>query len=601
MVRYLLTLPIPKDIYISKHSKMVSFKRKRLLPLALVAASAIIFLSFKAIDFKTSKSLDIFFSFFRELNIFYVDEVDPEKVIYAGIDAMLNSLDPYNEFIPEENKESLDFQTTGEYGGMGALIRHGAEHAIIAEVYEGSPAHKAGVMAGDKIIKINEKSTKGLSVDKVSNMLKGAPNTELKLTVNRFGTDSLEFTFNREKIHIPSVPYYGMVNDEVGYIRLSNFTANCEKEVKEALKDLKKSNAKGLVLDLRSNPGGLLYEAVKIVNLFVEKDQLVVYTKGQIKEFDQEYKTASKPFDTKIPLVVLVDRISASASEIVAGALQDLDRAVIVGERTFGKGLVQSTRPLPHNAQLKITTAKYYIPSGRCIQAVDYAKRDEDGRIHYIPDSLIREFTTKNGRKVYDGGGITPDIEHNLTFYSRLSASLYAQNILFDFATQYRHRNPKIDSPAQFKLTDEEFSSFIAYVDSVNFEYESQTSALLKELKKAAKAENYYDANSNYFDSLEVAINKNEYAEFELYKDEIAKLIEEEIVSRYYLQKGKAEYNLNKDEVIDRCIEILGDENGLTQILSSNSKSPTYTFTNSSLNSKAEYAASLSAKTLSPS
>ena len=592
---------MPKDIYISKHSKMVSIKRKRLLPFALIAASAIIFLSFKSIDFKTSKSLDIFFSFFRELNIFYVDEVDPEKVIYAGIDAMLNSLDPYNEFIPEENKESLDFQTTGEYGGMGALIRHGAEHAIIAEVYEGSPAHKAGVMAGDKIIKINEKSTKGLSVDKVSNMLKGAPNTELKLTVNRLGTDSLEFTFNREKIHIPSVPYYGMVNDEVGYIRLSNFTANCEKEVKEALKDLKKSNAKGLVLDLRSNPGGLLYEAVKIVNLFVEKDQLVVYTKGQIKEFDQEYKTASKPFDTEIPLVVLVDRISASASEIVAGALQDLDRAVIVGERTFGKGLVQSTRPLPHNAQLKITTAKYYIPSGRCIQAVDYAKRDEDGRIHFIPDSLISEFKTKNGRTVYDGGGITPDVEHNVTFYSRLSASLYAQNMLFDFATQYRHTNPEIEEPANFEITDKEYNSFIAYLDSVNFEYESQTSALLKELKKAAKAENYFDVNSNYFDSLEVAIDKNEYAEFELYQEEIAKLIEEEIVSRYYLQKGKAEYNLNKDEVIDRCIDILSDENTLKQILSSKSKSLTYTFTNTSLNSKAEYAASLSAKTLSPS
>lgn len=556
---------------------MTRFKNRRHLVWIPIAGLLIVFFSFKSIDFKTSKSLDIFFSFFRELSIFYVDDIDSEKVIYTGIDAMLKSLDPYNDFIPEENKETLEFQTTGEYGGMGALIRHGIEYAIIAEVYEGSPAHKVGLMAGDEIRRINGITTKGLTVDKVSNMLKGASNTMLNLIVKRYGIkDSLEFNFNREKIHIPSVPYYGMVNDDLGYIRLSNFTANCESEVRDALKNLKKQKAKGLILDLRSNPGGLLYEAVKVVNLFVEKDQLVVYTKGQIKEFDQEYKTSSKPFDTEIPLVVIVDRISASASEIVAGALQDLDRAVIIGERTFGKGLVQATRQLPHNAQLKITTAKYYIPSGRCIQAVDFAKRDEEGRIHFIPDSLINEFKTKSGRLVYDGGGITPDIEQTVTFYSRLSASLYAQNMLFNFATQFRHTHPEIAPPARFELTEDDFANFTSYLDSVGFEYESQTSAILKELKEAATKENYYTPNQSLFDSLEVAIDKEGYTEFELYKDEITKLIEEEIVGRYYLQRGKAKYNLNKDEVIEKCIEVLASPGLSNQILFNDSETLTH-------------------------
>lgn len=552
---------------------MTRFKNRRHLVWIPIAGLLIVFFSFKSIDFKTSKSLDIFFSFFRELSIFYVDEIDSEKVIYTGIDAMLKSLDPYNDFIPEENKETLEFQTTGEYGGMGALIRHGVEFAIIAEVYEDSPAHKVGLMAGDEIRRINGITTKGLTVDKVSNMLKGASNTMLNLVVKRYGIkDSLVFNFNREKIHVPSVPFYGMVNGDLGYIRLSNFTANCESEVRDALRDLKKQKAKGLILDLRSNPGGLLYEAVKVVNLFVEKDQLVVYTKGQIKEFDQKYKTSSKPFDTEIPLVVIVDRISASASEIVAGALQDLDRAVIIGERTFGKGLVQATRPLPHNAQLKITTAKYYIPSGRCIQAVDFAKRDEEGRIHFIPDSLITEFKTKSGRLVYDGGGITPDIEQTVTFYSRLSASLYAQNMLFNFATQFRHTHPEIAPPAGFELTEDDFANFLSYLDSVDFQYESQTSVLLKELKETATKENYYTPNQSLFDSLEVAIDKEGYAEFELYKDEITRLIEEEIVGRYYLQRGKAKYSLNKDEAIEKCIEVLASPGLSNQILSNDSE-----------------------------
>ncbi len=515
-------------------------------------------ISFKSVDFKLSKSLDIFFSFFREVNIFYVDKPDPEKLISVGIQAMLESLDPYNEYIPEENMETLEFQTTGEYGGMGALIRHGYDYPVIAEVYEGSPAHKAGLMNGDKILEINGKSVFSTSVDKVSGMLKGVPNTELNVVIRRLHhPDSLSFRFKRSKIHIPSVPYFGIISDGIGYIKLSNFTTNCHKEVESALKELKsKHKANRLVLDLRGNPGGLLNEAVKIVNLFVRKDELVVYTKGQIKDFDQEYKTTSRPVDSEIPLIVLVDRISASASEIVAGALQDLDRAIIVGERTFGKGLVQATRPLPYNSQLKITTAKYYIPSGRCIQAVDFSQRAEDGSLSYIPDSLISDFKTRNGRTVRDGGGITPDINQSLKMYSRLSSVLYAQNKLFDFATQFRIANPTIDAPAQFALTDSQYNEFVSYLSNTGFTYQSQSAFALNEFVKVAQQEKYYDLLKHLSDSLNLILTGNGKMEYELFKPEIKKLLEEEIIGRYYFQRGKSEFSIKNDSAVRRSIEL---------------------------------------------
>jgi carboxyl-terminal processing protease len=530
--------------------------------------------AFKQVDFKTSKNLDIFFSFFRELSIFYVDKTDPEKLIQVGIDAMLESLDPYNEFISEDNIDALEFQTTGEYGGMGALIRHGENFPVIAEVYEGSPAHKAGIIAGDIIKSINGKSVNKTSVDIVSKMLKGAPNTNLNVVVERFGQpDSLSFIFKRERIHIPSVPYYGMISDEVGYIRLANFTSNCHKEVENALKELKsKNNAKGIVLDLRGNPGGLLYEAVRIVNIFVDRNQLVVSTKGQIKEFDQEYKTTSKPIDTQIPLIVLVDRVSASASEIVAGALQDLDRAVVIGERTFGKGLVQATRPLPYNTQLKITTAKYYIPSGRCIQAVDFTQRNEDGSIRFIPDSLITEFKTLNGRSVYDGGGIAPDIEHKNNVYSRIATVLYTRNMFFEYATRFRAKNEKIDSPNKFALNNQQYQDFIDFINSQGFEYVSQTEIQLNELIRTAKHEKYYQVAQALIDSLENTIKSNRLKDLQFFESEIKSLLEEEIIGRYYLQKGKAKYNVNKDEAITHCVSILSDKTKYNKVLTTNAK-----------------------------
>jgi carboxyl-terminal processing protease len=547
-------------------------KAKHNIYLALVSVIVLVgFLSFKSIDFRLSKSLDIFFSFFREVSIFYVDKPDPEKLIQVGIEAMLESLDPYNEFIPEENRATLEFQTTGEYGGMGALIRQNPEYPIIAEVYEGSPAQKAGLMAGDMIMEINGESVFNTTVDKVSNKLKGVPNSNLKVVVKRLNqTNPLTFEFKRDKIHIPSVPFFGMVTDDLGYIRLSSFTTNSHNEVKSALKELKsKGKAKGIIFDLRGNPGGLLNEAVKVVSLFVNKDELVVYTKGQIKEFDQEYKTESRPVDSSIPLVVLVDRVSASASEIVAGALQDLDRAVVMGERTFGKGLVQATRPLPYNSQLKITTAKYYIPSGRCIQALDFTQRNEDGSIGNIPDSLITEFKTRNGRVVRDGGGITPDVTHNISIYSRLASVLYARNHIFDFATMYRHKNNAIDDPRIFSLSEEEYKDFVNYLNSIGFEYQSQTEQLLGELVKTSQQEKFFDILQALTDSIRSTIKQNEALNYESFKPEIKRLIEEEIISRYYYQKGKAERNILNDDILRKSIEILTDPSSIQAILSS--------------------------------
>lgn len=545
-------------------------KIRKLLWVIPIAVVLISLFAFRSVDFKTSKSLDIFFSFFRELSIFYVDKTDPENLINIGIEAILESLDPYNELITEDNLDALEFQTTGEYGGMGALIRHGVPFPIIAEIYEGSPAHKAGLMAGDIIKQVNEESVRNVPVSSVSKMLKGVPGSSLKVTVNRIGQeDLLTFEFSREKIHIPSVPYYGMADNGIGYIRLTNFTNNCNKEVEAALKDLRKLNAKGIILDLRGNPGGLLNEAVKIVNLFVDRNQLVVYTKGQIKEFDQQYKTQSRPVDTTIPLAVLVDRVSASASEIVAGALQDMDRAVIVGERTFGKGLVQATRPLPYNNQLKITTAKYYIPSGRCIQAVDYTQRNEDGSIGFIPDSLISEFTTRNGRKVYDGGGITPDIPLTPTMFSRIAVVLYSNNFFFDYATRFRIANSSIKPPGQFSLIEEQFNDFVEFVHSSDFQYQSQTEFLFNELLKASKEDKYYDLASGVLDSLGVFLKANRLKDLEFFKDELTHLLEDEIIGRYYLHRGKAKHSLNKDVVTRKSIDVLSNRNSYEKILSS--------------------------------
>ena len=553
---------------------MVLMKNRKFLLLSIPALLLICSLfAFRIVDFKTSKSLEIFFAFFRELNIFYVDDTDSEQLVKVGIDAMLESLDPYNEFIPEENIETLEFQTTGEYGGMGAIIRQGKDYPTIAEVYENSPAHKAGLMTGDIILRVDTLSVKGLAVDHVSRLLKGVPKSNLSITVKRYGSsDSLQYSFKREKIHVSSVPYFGMVSKNTGYIRVANFTADCSKEVESAFKNLKsKDKITGLILDFRGNPGGLLQEAVKIVNLFVQKNELVVYTKGKIKEFDQEYKTTSRPADTEMPLIVLVDRASASASEIVAGAFQDLDRAVIVGERTFGKGLVQATRSLPYNTQLKLTTAKYYIPSGRCIQAVDYTLRDENGNVGNIPDSLSSEFKTRNGRSVRDGGGIVPDIQYKQPMYSHAASILYGRNILFDYATRYHHAHKQIEQPNLFSLTDREIDDFYEYLKEINFSYQSQAEYQYKEFIKTSQQEELLPLFQRFADSIQTVIDNNSLKALYAKRSEIKKLLEEEIVGRYYFQKGRVQCAIVNDEIIQISLGVLVNRNQYSNILSASS------------------------------
>jgi carboxyl-terminal processing protease len=406
-------------------------------------------------EFKITKSLDIFFNLYKELNYYYVDDIDPEKIIQSGIDGMLESLDPYTTFIPESELDDFKFQTTGQYGGIGALIRKFGDDIIITEPYEDFPAAKAGLKAGDILLEIDGKVVKNKGVSDVSESLKGMPGTEVIVEVQRPGIEKkIKKKIKREKITVPNVPYYGIVRDSIGYIRLTNFTSDAGKDVKEAVKELKALHAKAFILDLRNNPGGLLIEAVEVANCFVPENQLIVYTKGKVKEASKKYITINNPIDTLTPMAVLVSRGSASASEIVAGALQDLDRAVIIGQRTFGKGLVQQTRPLSYNTQLKVTTAKYYIPSGRCIQARDYSHRNEDGSVGYIPDSLIKEFKTKTGRKVFDGGGIKPDIKLETEKLSDIAFNLYVKNYTFDFATAFAQQNETIATARDFKIND---------------------------------------------------------------------------------------------------------------------------------------------------
>src|SRR5664279_1009573 len=375
-------------------------------------------------DFKIAKNLDIFFSLFRELNTFYVDDIDPDKLIKAGMDNMLKTLDPYTVYFPESDADEFAIMTTGKYGGIGSLVRNSGDYVVISEVYKGYPADKAGIKPGDLLKKVDGISLKGLPTDKVSEKLKGSPETDINVTIERNGTDSV-YLLKREKIVMPPVPYYGMIDSKTGYIRFTGFTQNSVDDVKAALISLKNNNAQQIILDLRGNPGGLLTEAVAIVNLFVPEGNEVVSTKGKVKQFDEDFKTTKQPVDDKIPLAVIINRSSASASEIVAGALQDLDRGIIVGQRSYGKGLVQITRPLSYNTQLKVTTAKYYIPSGRCIQALDFSHPNADGSVGIIPDSLISEFKTKNGRTVKDGGGITPDVPMLPETLSQVASELY--------------------------------------------------------------------------------------------------------------------------------------------------------------------------------
>ncbi len=554
--------------------KTIFQRVKKYLLITLLVVVALIPLAFTSNTyFEISKNLDIFATLYKELNSYYVDDIEPNKLIRKGIDAMLESLDPYTQFISEAEMEDYRLQTTGKYGGIGALIRKIEDWVVVAEPYQNYPADKGGLIAGDKIILIDGKSVKGKDTDEVSKMLKGQAGTQVKVKINRLKADGSEeekdLVLNREEIKINNVQYFGMVNDEIGYIRLSNFTENAGKEVKDALENMKQNNPelKGLVFDLRGNPGGLLNEAVNVSNIFINKGQEVVSTKGKVKEWDKSFKTLNPAIDPDIPLVVLTNRGSASASEIVSGSIQDLDRGIVVGQRTFGKGLVQTTRSLTYNTKLKVTTAKYYIPSGRCIQAINYAERDSLGSIIRIPDSLKVAFQTTNGRTVYDGAGIDPDIILEPVRLSKITVALLQKNLIFNYATIYSAKNQTIPQPREFKLSEKDYNDFIVYLSDKDYDYTTKSEELLSDFEKIAKDEQYYEGISNEFYKLKTSVMHDKEKDLIRHQDEIVKLLEEEIVGRYYYRTGRIEAGFSADPEVVEAVKLLNDKSKYSALL----------------------------------
>ena len=521
------------------------------------------------LEFELTKNLEIFIELYKNLNIYYVDDVNPAELIQTGIDAMLKSLDPYTVFYAESDAEDFRFLTTGSYGGIGSTISTKDDKIVITEPYEGFPAQKSGLRAGDVILEVNGKSAIGKSSDEITTLLKGQPGTSVEILIERPGTEKpFNVTIERENVTLKNVPYYGMLDNNIGYIILSGFKRDAAKDVKDALLDLKNNNdLKGLVLDLRGNPGGLLIEAVKIVNIFVDKGELIVSTRGKVESWNNEYKTFDQPLDTEIPLVVLVNSGSASASEIVAGSIQDLDRGVIIGERTLGKGLVQTTKALVYNTQMKVTTSKYYIPSGRCIQEIDYSHKDKDGKAIKIADSLKHEFKTKNGRIVYDSKGIAPDIKVGDEKYNDLLRNLMTERVIFDFATQYRLNHDEIADAAEFKLTDEDYNKFIEFVSGQDFTYQTATEKQLEKLKEKAEKDKYLDEIEDELTAIESAINESKKGELKTYQEMILPFIENEIVSRYYYQTGRILNRLENDKEIEKAIEVLISEQAYSEVL----------------------------------
>ncbi|MCL2073837.1 MAG: S41 family peptidase [Marinilabiliaceae bacterium] len=521
-------------------------------------------------NFEIVKNLDIFYSLFRELNSYYVDDIEPEKLIHTGIEAMLESLDPYTNFFPESDVDDLRFMTTGEYAGIGAIITKRGKYVVISEPYEGFPAHEAGLRAGDRIIEINGENMIGGESTLASEKLKGPAQTQVKLKIERPGTKgNIDLTITRRLIHISSVPYYGMLDKETGIIIFSNFTVDCTQEVENAFNDLKNNhNMKNLVLDMRGNPGGVMDEAIKVANLFLPRGIEIVSTKGKVSQWDKTYRSPKDPLDLEMPIIVLISRGSASSSEIVAGALQDYDRAVIIGQRSFGKGLVQTPRNLAYNAKLKITTAKYYIPSGRCIQAVDYSHRNEDGSVGYIPDSLINEFQTKGGRPVFDGGGITPDIDTPVDNYPNLVFALVFQQTFFDFVTEYAINQQSIPTPDKFILSDDVYQQFKEYVVGLpDFKYQSESKEQLKKLTDMAKKEGYYDKLQESFEILESGLKPNVERDMDIFKTEVSELLSIELIKRYYYQKGAILFSLKDDKEVDFALETFADKEKYRKIL----------------------------------
>lgn len=567
----LITLLPPK--YNRRQMKSVR-KTVAFIGIGLMGAGLLAFNSPSERYFEIAKNLDIFATLYKELNAYYVDELNPNRTIKSGIDAMLNSLDPYTNYIPEDEIEDFRTSTTGQYGGIGALIGRRNNKSTVLMPYANFPADKAGLKIGDEILEIDGVGISDKNQQDVSKLLKGQAGTVVKLKINRWGQKQpLNLTITRAKIKLENVPFSGMVTEDVGYVKLTEFTSDASKDVRKAINELKEKGAKKLVLDLRDNPGGLLTEAINISNLFVSKDKEVVTTKGKVTEWNKTYRALNPPLDTTMPVAVLTSSRSASASEIVAGVLQDYDRGVLVGQRTFGKGLVQATRPLTYNSQLKITTAKYYIPSGRCIQAIDYSHRNPDGSVGKIPDSLRKAFTTRNGRTVYDGGGVSPDIEVERRSLAPITVSLEQKGLLFDYATEFYHTNPALTSTAKdFSISDTQFNQFVAWLKNKEYDYNTQVENTVKELENQARKEQYFDAIKEQLEVLKVKIGHDKERDLQKHKAEIKEVLEGHIVSRYYYEKGMREAGLDADNELQAAVKVLNNPTEYQQILKGKKK-----------------------------
>ena len=516
--------------------------------------------------FEMNKAMETFGAVFKSLHANYVDEINSGDLVKTAIDAMLAKLDPYTNFYPESDMEDVKLQLLGQYGGIGALIHYRDGVTYISEPYEGLPAYKAGFKAGDAIISVDGESAKGKTSDQVREKLRGQAGSEIVLEVEREGK-IIKKTFRREDIQLPNVPYFGMIDKEVGYIKLDEFTKEASKNVQNAFESLKRQNMQYLILDLRGNGGGLLQEAVNIVNLFVDKGQVVVSTKAKTVEKNSVFKTTKKALDTKIPIVVLTDATSASASEIVAGSLQDFDRAVIMGQCSFGKGLVQNILPLIYNSQMKVTVSKYYIPSGRCIQAIDYSHRDKDGKANKIPDSLRTAFKTKGGRTVYDGLGIEPDVTIEPKYASNIAITLITKFLCFDYATKFVKENPSIASAKDFDITDEIYNDFIEYLKDKDYNYTTSSERILEDLISSAKKEKLGDETLKEIEKIKAQIAEDKSGDLVKYKEDIKEILLSEIVVRYYNQKGRVEALLKHDNEVKQATELLYNKKEYEKIL----------------------------------
>lgn len=517
-------------------------------------------------SFELSKNLEIFSSVYKTLYNTYVDDINEGELVKTAIDAMLAKLDPYTNYYPESDLEDVKMQLLGEYGGIGALIHQKGDSVYISEPYEGLPAYEAGLKAGDLIMEVNGQSALGKNSDQVREILRGQAGSTITLKIKRFDEEKT-FTFKRKEITLPNVPYSGVLGGDIGYIKLNEFTKNAANNVLSAFNTLKKQGINGLILDLRGNGGGLLNEAVDIVNIFVNRGQVVVFTKGKTQDKNQTFRTLRNATDIKMPIVVLVDGASASASEIVAGSLQDMDRAVVMGQRSFGKGLVQNVVPLVYNTQMKVTVSKYYIPSGRCIQAVDYSHRDSTGKANKITDSLRTAFKTKNGRTVYDGYGIEPDVQTEVDYSSSILFSLISKNLIFDYATEFVRKHSTIPSAKDFVITEDIYNDFVAYLKDKDYSYTSPTEYSLKEFSDIAKKDKCNDDILAQIDNLKLQIEKDKKNDLYKFKDEISEFLLSEIVVRYYNQKGRVEAFVNHDKEVKQAIELLHDKAKYNSIL----------------------------------